>query len=56
MICPNCEMRWAPFPEKDFKVTGEGIIPRNDEAREKIREAFHSNEKVLCGCCNKEKE
>jgi len=50
MICPCCETRWAPFPEKDFTFTGRGIIPRTPGAGERRLKQYNLNEKLYCGC------
>ena len=50
MKCPNCEMRWADFPEADFVINEYGIHPQNDEAENKRRVKFDSDTIAYCGC------
>ena len=61
MICIFCKMRYADFPEEDYIIDlpvppGEGIIAKSDEAAEKRRCVFLSDEEGDCGCNSQQRE
>lgn len=64
MICIGCGMRYAPYPERDFAFPknksplGIEIKPKKEDAEERRRKVFESNDKAVCyGCrCDKEEE
>ncbi len=51
MICNNCGTKWADFPESDFTLNDDGIIPKSPEATSKRLELFESDKRVLCPDC-----
>lgn len=49
MICPVCEVRFAPFPEEDFDyVEGRGLVPKTPEATIRREKIFNSDEHQIC--------
>jgi len=56
MICSNCKMRWADFPEDDFKITKIGIVAKTEKANNKRLAVFNSNEIKYCGCIERNGE
>jgi hypothetical protein len=55
MICSNCKLRWADFPETDFMIMGElGIVPKTLDAALKREREFDSDEIRLCPVCKDE--
>ena len=51
MICSNCGMRWADFPENDFSIDAKGITPKTPEAETRRKEKFDSNKIDCCPDC-----
>ena len=56
MICPSCKMRWAPFPEGDFKFTKDGFEVLRKGVYEERKKVFDSNVEELCEACKNESE
>jgi hypothetical protein len=50
MICSKCGIRYADFPESDFKFVNGGLLPNAKDADEKRLKVFESNEIGYCGC------
>lgn len=49
MICGTCGQRYADFPEKDWRKTSAGFIPKTAHAVERREAAFCSDEAGFCG-------
>ena len=55
MICSNCKMRWADFPDSDFVIADElGIVPKTLDATLKREKEFDSDKLELCPGCKDE--
>ena len=48
MICPICKTRFANYPEEDYIIDDNGIIPKNDRAYWRRMRVFDSDEKQFC--------
>ena len=56
MICPNCELRWAPFPEGDFAFTNGKFIPLHGYAELQRRAVWNFDKPELCPGCKEDLE
>lgn len=54
MICSNCKMRWADFPEKDFIIDDKGIHAKSNETTERRSKVFESDDIKYCGCIERD--
>jgi len=52
MICSNCKIRYANFPDEDFD--SRGIHAKNKEAAQRRLDKFNSDEVGYCGCIEAE--
>lgn len=54
MICPNCNQRWAPFDERDFKFTERGFQSLHDQAEHWRLITWNADNQGLCPGCKEE--
>ena len=51
MICPNCQTRWADFPNDDFNISEQGIFPKSPESTTRRMKEFESSKDAVCPDC-----